>query len=124
MDDAVLFGSPGPGTSDLADLRLPPGHLGVLEARQDPVADIGAFGADPNQLDGVTNLSAREETAPDGTPLRESLGHSDYLAAGTTSQYNIAATVAGLPELRITGPNDGFGDLLRNPPPDLGAGTN
>ena len=114
VDDAVLFGSPGAATGDIADLRVPAGHLGVLEARQDAVADLGSFGGDTNQLDGVTNLSARQETAPDGTPLRESLGHSDYLAPGTTSQYNLAATVAGLPpDRRITGTNTGLGDYLR-----------
>jgi hypothetical protein len=113
VDNAVLFGSPGAATDDITDLRVPAGHVGVLEARQDAVADLGAFGGDTNQLDGVTNLSARQETAPDGTPLRESLGHSDYLAPGTTSQYNIAATVAGLPDRRITGTNTGLGDYLR-----------
>lgn len=109
----MLFGSPGASTDTLTDLRVPPGHVGVLEARQDAVADLGSFGGDTNQLDGVTNLSAREETAPDGTPLRESVGHSDYLAPGTTSQHNIAATVAGLHDQRVTGDNDGLGDALR-----------
>jgi uncharacterized protein YukE len=113
VDDAVLFGSPGAATSDIADLRVPPGHISVLEARGDFVADLGSFGGDTNQLDGVTNLSAREETAPDGTVLRESKDHSEYLVPGTTSQHNIAATVAGLPDLRITGPNIGLGDVLR-----------
>jgi hypothetical protein len=113
VDDAVLFGSPGASTGDIGDLRVPPGHLGVIEARGDFVADLGSFGGDPNQLDGVTNLSAREETAPDGTVLRESQDHSEYLVPGTTSQYNIAATVAGLPDNRITGSNTGFGDVAR-----------
>jgi hypothetical protein len=126
VDDAVLFGSPGASTGTIADLRVPPGHVAVLEARGDWIADTGLFGGDPNQLAGVTNLSAREATAPDGTPLDESLDHSEYLAPRTTSQFNIAATVAGLPDLRITGLNDGvgdaIGDLLRNPPQALGAG--
>lgn len=113
VDDAVLFGSPGASTGAVADLRVPPGHVGVLEARRDAVADLGSFGGDTNQLDGVTNLSAREETGPDGTPLRESVGHSDYLAPGTTSHHNIASTVAGLHDQRITGDNDGLGDVLR-----------
>jgi pimeloyl-ACP methyl ester carboxylesterase len=115
LDDAVLFGSPGASTGDITDLRVPPEHVAVLEARQDFVADFGSFGGDPNQLDGVTNLSAREETAPDGTTLNESVGHNDYLAPRTTSQYNIAATVAGLPDLRIIGTNDGVGDIVRTP---------
>lgn len=106
----MLFGSPGPGTDDITDLHVPPGHVGVLEARQDVVADLSRFGGDTNHLDGVTNLSSRQETGPDGRPLRESVGHSDYLAPGTTSQHNIAATVAGLPGRRITGGNSGVGD--------------
>lgn len=113
VDDAVLFGSPGTGTGDVADLRVPAGHTAVLEARRDVVADLGRFGGDTNQLAGTTDLSAREETGPNGMPLRESVGHSEYLAPGTTSQHNIAATVAGLHEQRITGGNDGLGDLLR-----------
>jgi hypothetical protein len=113
VDDAVLFGSPGASTGDFGDLRIAPGHLGVLEARGDAVADLGSFGGDPNQLDGVTNLSAAEEIAPDGTRLLESEGHSQYLVPGTTSQHNIAATVAGLPDKRITGSNTGLGDVLR-----------
>jgi hypothetical protein len=43
------------------------------------------------------------------------LGHEEYLAPRTTSQHNIAATVAGLPDLRITGTNDGVGDIVRTP---------
>jgi hypothetical protein len=50
------------------------------------------------------------------------LGHEEYLAPRTTSQHNIAATVAGLPDLRITGTNEGIGDTLRNlPPPNFGS---
>lgn len=113
VDDAVLFGSPGLGTEDINDLQVPPGHTAVLEARQDVVADLGSFGGDTNQFDGTTDLSAREETGPTGLPLRESVGHSDYLAPGTTSQHNIAATVAGLHDQRIEGGSDGLGDVLR-----------
>jgi alpha/beta hydrolase family protein len=114
VDDGVLFGSPGAATSDVTQLHLPPGHLGVIEARDDPVADLGAFGTDTNHLPGTTQLSAGPATAPDGTPLTESTGHSEYTVPGSTSQYNIAATVAGLPDLRITTTdNSGFGDDLR-----------
>lgn len=117
VDDAVLFGSPGGSTADLSQLNLPPGHLGVVEARWDPVADLGSFGGDPNNQDGVTNLSAQEEVGPGGVPLQESTGHSDYLTPGTTSQYNIAATVAGQPEHRYLDEGGiGFGDVLRGGP--------
>ena len=39
--------------------------------------------------------------------------HAQYLTPGTTSQYNIAATVAGLPDHRILDPGPGVGDVLR-----------
>ena len=40
--------------------------------------------------------------------------HSQYLTPGTTSQYNVAATVAGLPDQRILDPGVGMGDVLRD----------
>lgn len=113
VDDAVVFGSPGLGTEHVDDLRVPPGHTGVVEAAWDPVADLGWFGADPNRLDGVTGLSARPATLPDGSATAGSVLHADYLTPGTTSQFNIAATVAGLPEERILDPAVGVGDVLR-----------
>jgi hypothetical protein len=114
VDDAVLFGSPGIGTDDADDLRVPAGHVGVVEAPWDPVADLGWFGDDPNRLDGVTGLSARAATLPDGSAAVGSVLHSQYLTPGTTSQHNIAATVAGLPEKRILDPGVGLGDALRD----------
>ncbi len=106
VDDAVLFGSPGLGTSDVADLGLRPGRVYVAEAREDPVADFASFGSDPNQLDGVTGLSAARSVI-DGVVRQESVGHSEYLTDDTTSQYGMAAVVAGLPEL--VPHDDGFG---------------
>ena len=114
VDDAVLFGSPGIGTDDLGDVHVPAGHTGVVEAPWDPVADLGWFGDDPNRLDGVTGLSARAATLPDGAAAAGSVLHSQYLTPGTTSQYNIAATVAGLPGQRILDPGVGVGDVLRD----------
>ena len=116
VDDAVVFGSPGLGTSDIADLGLSPGRVFVVEARRDPVADFAAFGIDPNQLDGVTGLSAAAEII-DGVERAESTGHSGYLTDDTTSQYGIAAVVAGLPHLAPRDDGRGFGDLLAAPVP-------
>ncbi len=113
VDDAVLFGSPGIGTDQVGDLHVPPGHTGVVEAPWDPVADLGWFGDDPNRLDGVTGLSARPATLPDGTATAGSVLHAQYLTPGTTSQFNIAATVAGLPDARILDPGVGVGDVVR-----------
>ncbi len=113
VDDAVVFGSPGLGTDHVGDLHVPPGHTGVVEAPWDPVADLGWFGDDPNRLDGVTGLSARPATLPDGSATAGSVLHAQYLTPGTTSQFNIAATVAGLPEERILDPGVGVGDVVR-----------
>ena len=49
VDDVILFGSPGLGTDDVADLKVTEEHTFVLEARGDPVADLSGFGPDPNQ---------------------------------------------------------------------------
>jgi hypothetical protein len=114
VDDVVLFGSPGMGTDDVGDLHVPAGHTGVVEAPWDPVADLGWFGDDPNRLDGVTGLSARAAILPDGATAAGSVLHAQYLTPGTTSQYNIAATVAGLPDQRILDPGLGVGDVLRD----------
>jgi alpha/beta hydrolase family protein len=113
VDDAVVFGSPGLGTDHVADLHVPSGHTGVVEAPWDPIADLGWFGDDPNRLDGVTGLSARPATLPDGSATAGSVLHADYLTPGTTSQFNIAATVAGLPEERILDAGVGVGDVVR-----------
>ena len=113
VDDAVLFGSPGIGTDHVEALHVPAGHTGVVEASWDPVADLGWFGDDPNRLEGVTGLSARAATLPDGTASAGSVLHAQYLTPGSTSQYNIAATVAGLPDQRILDPGIGVGDVVR-----------
>lgn len=113
-DDVVLFGSPGLGTHDVRDLQVP--HPYVLEARRDAVADLAAFGPDPNQMDGVTVLSTAREII-DGVERAESVGHSAYLTDDTTSQYAIAAVVAGHPELAPRRETRGIGDLLQTPVP-------
>ena len=113
VDDAVMFGSPGIGTDHVDTLHVPAGHTGVVEAPWDPVADLGWFGDDPNRLEGVTGLSARAATLPDGTASAGSVLHAEYLTPGSTSQYNIAATIAGLPEQRILDPGIGVGDVVR-----------
>ncbi|MGH3979467.1 MAG: alpha/beta hydrolase [Pseudonocardiaceae bacterium] len=112
VDEAVFYGSPGLSVNDSADLNVPAGHATVIEARNDPIADLAAFGADPNHVDGVTNLSAKQERLPDGRVLDESIGHSAYLTRGTTSQHNIAVTIGGMPEQRVEGRPTGIGDAL------------
>jgi hypothetical protein len=111
VDDVVFFGSPGIGTEDVDDLGLRPGRVFVLEARRDVVGDLGSFGSDVNALDGVIGLSA-ERAVVAGVALEESVGHSAYLGNGTTSQYGIAAVVAGAPELAPRDGGRGLGDVL------------
>ncbi|MGH3694716.1 MAG: alpha/beta hydrolase [Pseudonocardiaceae bacterium] len=111
VDDAVFFGSPGLGTSHIENLRVPGGHTYRVEARNDPVADFGAFGIDPSHMDGLAGLSAREETLPDGRRLAESTGHSDYLTQNSASQYNMSVVVAGLHDRIVTDDGRGLGDI-------------
>ncbi|MQA16171.1 MAG: hypothetical protein GEV09_19095 [Pseudonocardiaceae bacterium] len=116
VDDVVFAGSPGIGTSDVDDLHVPERHAYVVEASWDPVADVGRFGPDPNRMEGVTGLSAREETVG-GRRLAETTGHSSgdangYLAEDTASQYNISTVVAGVPERAVHDRGVGVGDLL------------
>lgn len=118
-DDAVFFGSPGLGTSDVGDLGVPAGHVFVAEADWDPVADLAAFGPDPNQMPGVTGISTHDGTGPDGVDRGGSSGHSEYLNDQTMAQYNMSVIIAGSPELTVQGSADGFGDGFRR---GLGAG--
>jgi len=111
VDDAIIFGSPGLGTSDRGDLDVPENHLFRIEARRDPVADLAQFGIDPTWLDDVEGLSAKE-TEIDGESYGESVGHSEYLADGTTSQHNMAVTVAGMPDRQVSDDGRGAGDVL------------
>jgi pimeloyl-ACP methyl ester carboxylesterase len=103
VDDVVVLGSPGLGANS-ADLGLQPGHVHVVEAHDDPVADLGWFGRDPSELPGVDRLSADDAGLPDGRPGQRTLGHSGYLDPGTTSQWNVAAVVAGAPTVRAGRP--------------------
>jgi hypothetical protein len=108
FDDVVFFGSPGIGTGDLDDLRVSSGEAYVLEADYDGVADLGYFGPDPNQIDGVTNLSTDARPGLEGVTL-----HNSYLDPRTVSQYNMAAVLAGHPDLAVQGDKSGFGDDIQ-----------
>ena len=63
MDDAIFFGSPGLGVTDADALHLQRGRAYVVEGTpNDAVADLARFGSDPNQLEDVIGLSARDGT--------------------------------------------------------------
>lgn len=117
VDDAVFYGSPGIGTSDITDLKVPDGHSFYLEARNDPVGDLGHFGIDPSHMDGMEYGSARETTLPDGRELSESTGHSAYTDDGSTSQYNLSVVVGGMSDRLVSDDGKGFGDVLSWPVP-------
>jgi pimeloyl-ACP methyl ester carboxylesterase len=115
VDDVVLFGSPGLNTSHVEDLHVPTGHAFVMEARNDPVADLAAFGPDPNQMGGVSDLSTAATRTSDGVQRTESVGHSGYLTDNSTSQYNLAVVMAGIPEDAAPGGQFGLGDAVNYP---------
>lgn len=119
VHDAVFFGSPGitdaPALgpipisgNPLRHLQLPTGHAYDLAADGDPIANdvplIGRYGDTPQNIPGMTQLSTDAAISPDG-PLAASHGHSQYTTSingiDTTSKYNIAAVVAGQPDLTI-----------------------
>jgi hypothetical protein len=100
VDDAILFGSPGAGTSDVGDLHVPPGHVYALAADLDPVADLGSFGRPPDTMPGVTVLSTEADPP---LHLVGSTGHTHYLDEGSTSQFNLAAVTVGTPTLADAG---------------------
>lgn len=111
VDRAVFFGSPGLGTDDVSDLHVPEGSVYYSEASGDAVGDLGVFGGDPTNLDGVTQLQTGAATAADGSPLAASSGHSEYLVDGSTSAYNLAQLVVN-PDGVVEGSNIGFFDWL------------
>jgi hypothetical protein len=100
VDDLVVLGSPGLGVEQAATLSMPVKHIHVLEAEDDPVADLGWFGRDPSTMPEVDRLATGAAQLPDGSAGSAAIGHSRYLAPGTTSQWNVAAVVAGAPVVR------------------------
>ncbi|MFF0146171.1 alpha/beta hydrolase family protein [Amycolatopsis sulphurea] len=115
VDDAVFFGSPGIsenfGIDNTAhDLKIPEGHAYNLRADGDDVAtwapETWRYGRAPYDMPGMQQLSADSATSADGSQYASSHGHSEYtktMPDGTdsTSKHNIAAIVAGMPQLAI-----------------------
>ncbi|TQF74869.1 hypothetical protein FK531_02000 [Rhodococcus spelaei] len=112
VDDVVFLGSPGIGTDDVGDLGLAPGRVYVAEAHGDPIADLAAFGADPNRMAGVTSLSTAAGTTSDGQERAGARGHSQYLDDNTLSQYNLGAVVGALPGHVVEGTDAGIADWV------------
>lgn len=115
VDDAVFMGSPGIGTDNLGALHIS-GDAYTLASGGDGVAALARFDGDPREIAGVHDLSTRaaDVVMPDGTdvalmstdrftgPIVERMGsHSDYYKLDTTSQFNQAAVIAGIPDVAV-----------------------
>ncbi|MRJ76602.1 alpha/beta hydrolase [Aeromicrobium sp. SMF47] len=116
VDDMVIFGSPGLGTSDIGDIDVPDDHSFRIEAKNDAVADGGVFGIDPSHMDGMTGLSAKDAELG-GEEFEASGGHSEYLNGDTTSQHNMAAVISGNSDRIVYDDGRGAGDVLSWPVP-------
>jgi hypothetical protein len=95
-DDLVLLGSPGVLADGVEDLHHRPERVYVGEARFDPIADLGAFGADPGDAEfGAIRIAA--EPGPD-VPWTERVSgghHSHYYDPDSESLRNVARIVVG-----------------------------
>lgn len=112
VDDAVFFGSPGVGTGQIEDIQVPDGHSTYIEAKNDVVGDLGAFGIDPSHMDGMQQGESADARHPgDGRVLSGVEGHNAYLHDGSTSQYNMSVIVGGMSERVIHGDTKGVGDI-------------
>nr|WP_246326463.1 alpha/beta hydrolase [Actinomycetospora corticicola] len=96
VDDVVLLGSPGV-------TPVPRQPTWVAEARFDPVADAGWFGADPTVLPGIHPLATTG-----------AVGHGEYLRPGGTSARNVAAVIGGRVDDVSADRTIGVGDRLRD----------
>lgn len=112
VSDVVLYGSPGTELTNAAQLGVQPGHAYYLIGVHDRVADVipefGAFGAAPQDVPGMTELSTSTGLAlggayGDGNVHERAYGHSEYAQLGSNGElrmsgYNMAAVLAGLPD--------------------------
>jgi hypothetical protein len=104
VKDAVVFGSPGMDINNVGDLKVPAGHMFSERADQDgiPGLDIANhFGTSPYQVAGIERFETGIETGPDGQALAGVHQHSEYLTNNSTSQFNMAAVVAGRSNLAV-----------------------
>ncbi|MDP7705846.1 alpha/beta hydrolase [Mycobacterium sp. TY815] len=116
VSDVVLYGSPGAELTDASQLGVPRGHAYYMVGTDDIVSELipglRAFGAAPQEVPGMTELSANTGYAMDGRygdgQLHErAYGHSEYAEPGSNgnlrmSAYNLAVVLAGLPKDLIT----------------------
>ncbi|TDK85425.1 hypothetical protein EI067_31040 [Mycobacterium paragordonae] len=116
VSDVVLYGSPGAELTDAAQLGVLPGHAYYMIGADDVVSELlpgfAAFGAPPQDVPGMAELSTDEGYAGsggygDGQLHERAYGHSEYARMGSNgnlrmSAYNLAVVLAGLPADLIT----------------------
>ncbi|MCV7124178.1 hypothetical protein H7H53_14010, partial [Mycobacterium lacus] len=116
VSDVVLYGSPGTELTNVTQLGVQPGHayymIGVNDHVSDIIPDFGAFGAAPQDLPGMTELSTSTGVVlggeyGDGQLHERAYGHSEYARMGSNGElrmsgYNMAVVLAGLPDDLIT----------------------
>ncbi|MBJ8339217.1 hypothetical protein JGU71_09985 [Antrihabitans sp. YC3-6] len=110
-DDMVVYGSPGIAADKTEQLGIDHGHgytmLGDADDWIDDATVVEWFGPDPHTNPNFAHLSTDSGTTPDGASREGALTHADYARTGSDgrtlrmSGYNIAAVVAGLPELAV-----------------------
>jgi alpha/beta hydrolase family protein len=108
VSDVVLYGSPGTELTNVSQLGVQPGHayymIGVTDHVSDVIPEFGAFGAAPQDIPGMTELSVNTGMGPgDGAIHERAYGHSEYARDGSNGElrmsgYNMAAVLAGLPD--------------------------
>lgn len=116
IDDVAVLGAPGMPFADVGKASLAPGSLNVLGAIGDDVFSYGwvVHGTAPAAVGGAVRLSTLALKAPgsgcnhwlrprsDYVDVgRTSVGHSDYLRAGTDSARNLVALAVGRRDLRV-----------------------
>ncbi len=116
VSDVVLYGSPGTELTEAAQLGVLPGHAYYMIGADDVVSELipsfGAFGAAPQDVPGMAELSTETGYAwsgryGDGQLHERAYGHSEYARMGSNgnlrmSGYNLAVVLAGLPADLIT----------------------
>ena len=104
IDALAMVGSPGSPAENVGQLRVRDGNVWVADAALDPVASTGVFGSHPLSaaygahhfgVDGAIDPFTRAALAP-------SLGHVDYVTAGSESFRNMALIAIGQGRLVLT----------------------
>jgi hypothetical protein len=78
--------------------------IGVNDHVSDVIPEFGAFGAAPQDVSGMTQLSVNTGVGlGDGATHERAYGHSEYARVGSNGElrmsgYNMAAVLAGLPD--------------------------